>query len=128
MQYAVSLDLGKDELERIEANAYRRFSALADRYRAWMETQPGQAEPFAIVAPRSFEPADKPLCRDEEGQPLPFARADDPAALDVLLRMCPPGGPRWVAGRLSDAGGVLMMIPCALALPDGDATRFVRLR
>lgn len=128
MQYAVSLELGKDELERIEANAYRRFAALADRYRELIEAQPGQAEPFAIVAPRSFESRDGALCRDDDGQPLPFARADDPAAVEVLQRLCPPGGPRWVAGRLSDAAGVLMMIPCALALPDGDATRFVRLR
>lgn len=128
MQYAVSLELGGDELERIEANAYRRFSALGDRYRELIEAHPGQAEPFAVVAPRSFDAKDGPVCRDDEGQPLPFARADDPAAVDVLARVVPPGGPRWVAGRLSDTGGVLMMIPCAVAVPDGDGARFVRLR
>lgn len=128
MQYAVSLELGRAELERIEANAYRRFAALADRYRALIEAQPGQAEPFAVVAPRAFEHGEAALCRDDEGQPLPFARADDPAALQVLERTCPPSGPRWVAGRLADAGGVLMMVPCAFAVPDGDGARFVRLR
>ncbi len=94
MQYAVSLELGRAELERIEANAYRRFAALADRYRALIDAQPGQAEPFAVVAPRAFEHGAGALCRDDEGQPLPFARADDPSALDVLERMCPPSGPR----------------------------------
>ncbi len=128
MQYVVSLDLGAEELARIEANAYRRFSALADRYRELVEAHPGQAEPFAVIAPRSFDVRGAPVCRDDEGQPLPFARADDPAAVEVLGRVVPPGGPRWVAGRLSDAGGALMMIPCAVAVPDGDGARFVRLR
>ncbi|MCZ7684827.1 MAG: hypothetical protein M5U28_41060 [Sandaracinaceae bacterium] len=93
MQYAVSLELGRAELERIEANAYRRFAALADRYRALIDAQPGQAEPFAVVAPRAFEHGAGALCRDDEGQPLPFARADDPSALDVLERIVPAERP-----------------------------------
>lgn len=128
LQYVVSLELGKEELERIEANAYRRFSALAERYRELVERQPGQAEPFAVVAPRSFEQNGGPLLRDDEGLPLPLARADDPAAVEVLARHCPTSGPRWVAGRLCDAGGVLMLVPCSVGLPEGDGTRFVRLR
>ncbi len=128
MQYVVSLELGPEELTRIEASAYRRFAALVDRYRNQVEAHPGQAEPFAVIAPRSFDADAAPVCRDDEGQPLPFARADDPAAVEVLRRSVPPGGPRWVAGRLSDADGALMMIPCAVAVPDGDGARFVRLR
>jgi hypothetical protein len=68
MQYAVSLELGAEELRRIEASAYRRFSALADRYRELVQAHPGQAEPFAVVAPRSYA-ARGPVCFDDERQP-----------------------------------------------------------
>lgn len=128
MQYVVSLELGADELERIEGSAYRRFAALAERYRELTFASPGQAEPFAVVAPRSFRTADGVVGHDDEGQPLPFARADDPAALELLGKVVPPAGPRWVAGRLTDVGGALMMVPCAVAIPEGDGARYIRLR
>jgi hypothetical protein len=127
MQYAVSLELGAEELTRIESNAYRQFAALADRYRELVQAHPGQAEPFTVVAPRTYS-SSGPVCHDDEGQPLPLARADDPAAIEVLDRVLPAGGPRWVAGRLVDVDGALMMVPCAVAVPEGDRVRFVRLR
>jgi len=48
MQYVVSLELGAEELARIEGSAYRRFTALAERYRELTFASPGQAEPFAV--------------------------------------------------------------------------------
>lgn len=128
MQYVVSLELGQDELARIEATAYRRFSDLAERYRELSLASPGQAEPFAVIAPRRFRTDGVVVGYDDEDLPIPFARADDPAAVEVLGRVVPPAGPRWVAGRLTDADGVLMMVPCAVAVPDGESTRYVRLR
>jgi hypothetical protein len=125
MQYTVSLEVGNEELAKIGASAYRRFSALADRYRELALASPGLAEPFAVVAPRRFSPEG---CHDDDGQPLPFARADDPAAVDVLARVVPTSGPRWIAGRLVDADAMLMLVPCAVAIPDGEGTRLVRLR
>jgi hypothetical protein len=127
MQYVVSLELGAGELRRIGASAYRRFSALADRYRTWMAEHPGQAEPFAVVAPRDWSAAE-PVGYDDEGEPLPFARADDPAAVEMLARLVPPEGPQWIAGRLVDAGGALLMVPCAVAIVDGDTAHLHRLR
>lgn len=128
MQYVVSLEVGQDELDRIEAGAYRSVSALAERYRELTLASPGQAEPFAIAAARRFGTEGGPVVYDDEGEPLPFARADDPAAVEVLESVVPPEGPRWVAGRLVDVAGVLMMVPCAVAIPDGDGSRYVRLR
>lgn len=128
MQYVVSLELGREEIARIEASAYRRFAALAERYRELALASPGQAEPFAIVAPRRFRTEGGVVGHDDEGQPLPFARADDPAAVEVLEGVVPAAGPRWIAGRLTDVDGALMMVPCAVAIPEGDGSRYIRLR
>ncbi|MCB9591633.1 MAG: hypothetical protein H6719_02770 [Sandaracinaceae bacterium] len=128
MQYAVTLDPGREELRRIEANGYRRFSALADRYRDWVAADPGQAEPFAVVVPKAWKTqSGAPVCYDDEGVPLAFARADDPAAVEVLQRLTAPA-PRWVGGRLVDVKGLMMMMPCVVAAPDGDGTTLHRLR
>jgi hypothetical protein len=127
MQYSVSLALEQGDLAKVGANAYRRFSALADRYRDLIDEHPGQAEPFAVVAPRRWS-SEGPTCYDDEGDPLAFAHAEDPAATAVLARAVPESGPRWVAGRLVDSEGVLMMVPCAVAVPDDEGTRMIRLR
>ncbi|MBX3272848.1 MAG: hypothetical protein KF729_21475 [Sandaracinaceae bacterium] len=128
MQYVVTLDPGRDELRRIEANAYRRFAALADRYREWLGAEPGQAEPFVIVAPKTWKHSgEAPVGYDDEGVPLGFARADDPAAVELLDRLLAPA-PRWVGGRIVDVQGRLLMVPCVLAAPDGEGTRLHRLR
>ncbi|HJL14146.1 MAG TPA: hypothetical protein RMH99_00750 [Sandaracinaceae bacterium LLY-WYZ-13_1] len=127
MQYAVGLELGRDEIGRVGASAYRRFSALADRYRAWMADHPGQAEPFAVVAPQRWS-EEEIVGYDDDGEPLPLARADDPGAVDVLGQMVSAQGPVWLAGRLVDVEGALMMVPCALAVPDGGGSRLHRLR
>lgn len=127
MQYSVSPQVSKDELRRLESTGYRRFGALADRYRQQVAEHPGQAEPFALVVPKRWSTKGVPACFDDDGVPLPFARADDPAAVDVLRQWSSPA-PRWVAGRLVDARGSLMMVPCALATPEGDSARLLRLR
>ena len=128
MQYAVSPTAGREELRRVEANGYRRFSALADRYRDWVAADPGQAEPFAVVVPKRWKSKNEtPTCYDDDDVPLAFARADDPASIEVLGRLHAPP-PRWVAGRLVDAKGWLLMVPCVVAAPDGESARLHRLR
>ena len=129
MQYAVTLDPSREELRRIEANGYRRFTALADRYRDWVALDPAQAEPFAVVVPKTWKRSKDrwPVVYDDDGVPLAFARADDPGAVDVLRSLSAPA-PRWVAGRLVDAKGHVLMVPCVVAVPDGEGTRLHRLR
>lgn len=128
MQYAVTPALGNEELRQVEANGYRRFEALADGYRTSVTAYPGQAEPFAVVVPARWNgKRAQPICYDAEDVPLAFARADDPAAVEVLAQFVTPA-PRWVAGRLVDAKGYLLMIPCVIAVDDGEATRLHRLR
>lgn len=128
MQYAVSLSVSAADLARIEANAYRRFVALADRYRAALRDHPAQTEPFAVVAPDGWKSGPEPLALDGEGFPLPFARADDPGGIAALAALTSERRPRWVAGRLTDADGTLMMVPCSVGLSEGGEQSVVRLR
>lgn len=128
MQYVVNPSPPPDALARLKATAYRRFQALADRYREWLSAHPGQAEPFAVVAPARWSGDEVPVAYDDEGQALPFARADDPAAVELLRKVTPPTGPSWVAGRLVDAEGGLLMVPTGVAVGSGKLTRFIRLR
>jgi len=128
MQYEVSPSPTHEHLRRVEANGYRRFSALADRYRDWVADAPGQAEPFAVVVPKKLKARrGAPVLYDDEDVPLACGRADDPAAAAVLDRLSAPL-PRWIAGRLVDAKGSLLLVPCAVAAPDGDSVRLHRLR
>ena len=128
MQYTVNLEIDRDDLARIEASAYRRFSALADRYREQLQAHPGQAEPFAVIVPKRWTAGEAPAGLDADGEPLPLAMSDDPAAVELVCRLIPPRGPTWIAGRLVDSDGALMMVPCAVAVPEGDSVRVVRIR
>lgn len=127
MQYSLTPTCGAETLRKVVANGYRRFAALADRYREWVTEHPGQSEPFAIVVPRRWSDEGDPVAFDDEGAPLAFARADDAAAVEVLARHTRLS-PIWVAGRLVDADGALMMVPAVLALPEGGGARLLRLR
>ncbi|RZO52768.1 MAG: hypothetical protein EVA89_30940 [Sandaracinaceae bacterium] len=127
MQYAVSLVPSHDDLTRIASNAYRRFGALADRYREQLGGHPGQSEPFAIVAPKRWGEEGEAVAYDDDGTALAFARADDAGAASVLSQLAGLR-PRWLGGRLVDADGALLLVPCVAALPDGAGTRLYRLR
>ncbi|MEC7520506.1 MAG: hypothetical protein VYE22_11605 [Myxococcota bacterium] len=127
MQYAVSLGPSHDDLTRVSSNAYRRFGALADRYREQIGGHPGQSEPFAIVAPKRWATNGEPVAFDDDGTALAFARADDAGGVAVLHQLT-AAQPRWLGGRLVHAEGALMIVPCVVALPDGSGTRLYRLR
>jgi len=127
LQYAVSNSVADDQWARVEEMAFRRFGDLATDYRRALARYPGLAEPFAIVAPKSCQTDDIPVLLDADGQPLPIAHADDPA-LDAALRKVADGRvPAWVAGRLTDADGVLLMNLCAAGFHDGRTAQFLRL-
>lgn len=127
MQYSVSPSVTAEDLRRLVSHGYRRFAALADRYREWVDAHPGQSEPFAIVTPRRWSTRGDPVAYDDEGAPLAFARADDAAAVEVLGQYTGMT-PLFVGGRLVDSEGALMMVPSVLALPAGAGGRLLRLR
>lgn len=129
LQYAVSWVVGSDEWARVAASAVRRFDALASTYRSSLTEFPGLVEPVALIAPAGWSKEEGAAPHDAEGLHLPIARADDPAgALALEQLLASQGDPSWIAGRLVDAGGTLMVVPCSAAFAHHDATAVRRLR
>lgn len=126
LQYAVSNTLGPDDWMRFDEMAQRRFEALASDYRDAMRAYPGLAEPFAVVAPATC--GRNPLVLvDAFDDPLPVARAEEPALAATLAELAREGDPEWVAGRLIDADGSLLLIPCTACIREGTERRVLRI-
>ncbi|MFK7990656.1 MAG: hypothetical protein AB8I08_31830 [Sandaracinaceae bacterium] len=128
MQYTVTLGLSPNQLTRVEETGYRRFAPLADRHRQALTELPGQAEPFVVIVPARFRSGELPVAFCAEGSPLPFSRVDDPSAVEVLAKISESQSPRWIAGRLVDVEGALMMVPCSVGVAGAEGPRIVRLR
>lgn len=127
LQYEVEPRIDADGYRALEGHAERDVAALTERYRHAQRSFPGLAEPFALIAPARVELAPRLQLVDERGHVLPIARAEEPAAATVLERACAGALPRWVAGRLVDDAGVLLLVPVAAAFAAGTDTTHLRL-
>jgi hypothetical protein len=117
LQYAVSSTAAADVAERVSHVASRKMEDLARSYRETLERFPGIAEPFAVVAPGAFDRDPGPVLLDAEGVALPLARADEPARAEALVSFLGEGvSLEWIAGRLVDVDGCLLMMPCSAAI------------
>jgi hypothetical protein len=128
LQYEVTPEVDADAWLRLEGHAERDFAALAERYRRAQRSFPGQAEPFALIAPARCDFRRGVALEDAEGHVLPLARLEDPAAAEVLDAYEDRPPPTWVAGRLIDTQGALALVPVAAAWGSGQATEHLRLR
>ncbi len=128
LQYEVEPAVDGDSWRILEGHAERDIAALTERYRQLQRSFPGLAEPFVLVAPARVDRSPRLVLGDERGHVLSIARADDPAAAAVLEAACEPEPPRWIAGRLVDERGTLLLAPVAAVFGSGDATRHLRLR
>lgn len=121
LQYTATLEIGRAELERIQAHALRRVSMWVDAYRSAITAAPALAEPVQLVACSGVEGG---RLVDALGEPIPIAVDEDQGArvaLDVAMRTTVP---EWLVGRLVDANGAIRMVPCSF----GSKERIVRLR
>jgi hypothetical protein len=121
LQYAVAGQVPEADLERVQANALRRTSVLVDVYREAIAAWPALAEPVQIIHVAGLEDG---FAVDAIGEPIPFAREDDPGAAAVLEQACRAGDVDWVAGRVVDLEGSVRLAPCSFARRG----RVVRLR
>jgi len=85
----------------------RTWSGLAEHYRNAVQSFPGLAEPFVVVAPDSIGHEPLPLLLDDGGRALPLS--DDermPGELDywdqLLSQRASAGHMLWLSGRLLD--------------------------
>lgn len=130
LQYVVSPEVGGGDLTEIEGVAARDFAAVGREYRAQIKAFPALAEPFVVVAPAALERDDDgglvPV--DAAGLPLPLARQDDPGAYAMLGSVAREHEVAWLAGRLVDTGGSVLLLPFAAAVRERGTLRFRRLR
>ncbi|MDH5491922.1 MAG: hypothetical protein OEY14_08205 [Myxococcales bacterium] len=128
LQYAVTTAIPSQQWEAVAGSASRSFSALAASFRASLVEFPALAEPFCVAAPASWERPGGLVPVDIEGDALPIATADEPGFTAALEALTASAEPRWVAGRLIDHAGGLMLRPFSLGLSGPDGPIFYRLR
>ncbi len=128
LQYEVTPEVDAEAWLLLEGLAERDFAALAERYRKAQRSFPGQAEPFALVSPARCDFTGGMVLEDPKGHVLPLARDEDPGAAAVLDGLADGATPTWVAGRLVDSAGILLLVPVAAALGSGLSTAHLRLR
>lgn len=116
LQYVASPRLDDDTAGQLGHWGVRAFASLVDRYRDAVTAFPGLAEPFALVSPDSVVHDERPHLLDDAGAPLPLTGDDDPSILTSFAELTRVSEPAWVAGRLLDREGTLMMRPLSLAV------------
>ncbi len=128
LQYAITSGVRPQHWSAVVGASIERFGALADDYRRSVAAFPGLAEPFALISPAACENGPSgPVLLDDQDTPLPLAVADDPSLSGSFAALTSGRTPRFVAGRLVDAAGSLMLVPLSFGVEEGGQTRFVRL-
>jgi hypothetical protein len=126
LQYAVTPRIGADAWARIGELVVPSVDELRPRFRAAIKASPALAEPFVVVAARGLDVASR-VVDDGAGGKLPLRGG--PAGIDArVVAALETGTLRWVAGRVDDAEGVLVMEPFAVAIEVEGKTVFERLR
>jgi hypothetical protein len=84
------------------------------------------SEPFVLTVPRGVERGTLALLFDR-GPVLPLSADDEPGVLRRFEELLDRAALAWVAGRLFDRAGQLMLKPLAAGLLEGDQVRHERL-
>jgi hypothetical protein len=128
LQYSVNAQPTADQhWVRVAAAATTSFSALADSYRQSLGRFPGLSEPFAIVAPTTIDQRGGLVLRDAQGAPLRVAVGGKRSFAAALERVIAGQRVQWIAGRLFDRDGVLMLLPLSVSLEGSGAPMFRRI-
>lgn len=127
LQYTTTPDLERTHWDNLAAWGQRDSEALLTSYRASMSEFGAVAEPFALTAPRGVQRDTRPSLLFDRGAPLPIFTDDDPGLLKHCERLTRASTLVWVAGRLLEHAGQLMLRPLALGLRDGSGLRYERL-
>jgi hypothetical protein len=116
LQYSVSAVIPTETWNQLSAWAYRRFDVLSKRYKESLTLFPGLTEPFAIIAPTHLDPEQNYVPFDDENRPLPIAMADEPSLGRFFASVPKIKETSWIAGRLVDAQGTLMLRPLSICI------------
>lgn len=129
LQYAVSNRIPRDLSMRITDAARTDFKEIIDGYRESLDRFPGIAEPFVVVAPQKVESEPGAHAVDRAGVSLPLSKADGIGRTQAFMDLLAEPGRRvdWISGRLVDAEGAPILVPCSVGFRDDDARRIRRL-
>ncbi|QQR89076.1 MAG: hypothetical protein IPJ88_12740 [Myxococcales bacterium] len=128
LQYVVSGKVPFADWSRIESMANTQFEELLPFYRNAINSFAGLAEPFVWIKPvRLEQTAAGAYALDEAGMPLPLASADAPSEIDLLFKEMQSGNLQWLAGRLIDSHGTLMLRVRSIMRLDGKELKHTRI-
>ena len=127
LQYTTTPNLERTHWDNLAAWGQRDSEALLTAYRSAIAELGALAEPFALTTPRSLTVAARPSLEFERGAPLPLFAEEDSGVLKHCERSARAAKVEWVAGRLLEYNGQLMLRPLALGLTDASGPRYERL-
>jgi hypothetical protein len=127
LQYTTTPGLERTHWDSVAHWGQRDSEQLSAAYRSAVTELGALAEPFALAAPRAFQSDVRPRLLFERGAPLPLFADDDPGVLKHCERALRSARLLWVAGRLLEHDGQLMLRPLSLALQDDSGMRYDRL-
>lgn len=130
LQYTVTPEVEPASWDALLAWGARDSQQLAAAYSRDLQLLGALAEPFALVVPQRLQAGSvlKLVC--ERGAPLALDADDDPGALrqlEELFLAAAPTPPAWVAGRLLQRSGKLMLRPLAVGISGPAGLRHERL-
>jgi hypothetical protein len=126
LQYTTTPQIDAASWDMLAAWGQRDSEALAGSYRSAQSQFGALAEPFALTVPHSVRHAPLAL-RLERGPLLPLTADEEPGVLRRFEAVLQSGTLAWVAGRLVDRAGQLMLKPLSLAVVVDDRIRHERL-
>lgn len=124
LQYEVRPQVSGAAWEGLAQVARQSFAELTDDYRRALRRDPALAEPFVLVKPYRIEHNGVFKAFDAEGHQLVLDRAERRGAVLAVYELLNEGvEPNWLAGRLTDRGATLCLVPLSFGTRDGAYVR-----
>jgi hypothetical protein len=127
LQYTTTPNLERTHWDNLLAWGQRDSEALLTSYRVAVAELGALAEPFALTAPRSLKLDVRPSLVFDRGAPLPLFADEDSGVLKHCEHIARASTVLWVAGRLLEHTGQLVLRPLALGVMDAAGPRYERL-
>ncbi len=116
LQYTTSPIVDAVTWKQVEAWAERDFSRVRERYRSDLSAFGALSEPFVLLAPSALRRGEVLGLVDHREQVLPLCQDEDLGGVRRFEDLTAATLPTWVAGRLLDRDGRLMLRPLALGI------------
>jgi len=116
LQYAVSPQVTAAHWQALDGCVVRSVQAITETYVSALRQYPGQAEPVVLFAPAELSAAPLHEPQDQAGDRLPLARAESAALVEAVQRVGADREVAWLAGRVTDAAGILLLRPVSMAV------------